>query len=142
MGGKGHYYSDFESECAADASPLGYRWPVIPSSWIDGVPVTTDGGRHQVINPATGAAVAELALATGADVDMAVASARAALPGWSGATPAERSAVLAKLADPAIYTGRGSVVTDLQKEKARLEREVANAEKRWLAAQEALEAAA
>ncbi len=50
--------------------------------------------------------------------------------------------VLAKLADPAIYAGPGSVVTDLQKEKARLEREVENAERRWLAAQEALEAAA
>ncbi|HQS14483.1 MAG TPA: ABC-F family ATP-binding cassette domain-containing protein [Reyranella sp.] len=50
--------------------------------------------------------------------------------------------VLAKLADPAIYAGPGSVVTELQKEKARLEREVGNAEKRWLAAQEALEAAA
>ncbi|KAF0099971.1 MAG: ATP-binding cassette subfamily F member 3 [Rhodospirillaceae bacterium] len=50
--------------------------------------------------------------------------------------------VLARLADPAIYAGPGSVVTDLQKEKARLEREVQNAEKRWLTAQEALEAAA
>ena len=50
--------------------------------------------------------------------------------------------VLAKLSDPAIYAGPGSVVTDLQKEKARLEREVENAEKRWLTAQEALEAAA
>ena len=50
--------------------------------------------------------------------------------------------VLARLADPAIYSGPGSVVTELQKEKARLEREVANAEKRWLSAQEALEAAA
>ena len=50
--------------------------------------------------------------------------------------------VLAKLADPAIYAGPGSVVTELQKEKARLEREVENAEKRWLSAQEALEAAA
>jgi ATP-binding cassette subfamily F protein 3 len=50
--------------------------------------------------------------------------------------------VLARLADPAIYAGPGSVVTELQKEKARLEREVENAEKRWLNAQEALEAAA
>jgi ATP-binding cassette subfamily F protein 3 len=49
--------------------------------------------------------------------------------------------VLAKLGDPAIYAGPGNVVTDLQKEKARLEREVENAEKRWLTAQEALEAA-
>ena len=54
--------------------------------------------------------------------------------------------VLASLADPAIYSRQGSsggsVVAELQKEKARLEREVANAEKRWLSAQEAMEAAA
>ena len=50
--------------------------------------------------------------------------------------------VLARLADPAIYSGPGTAVADLQKEKARLEREVANAERRWLSAQEALEAAA
>jgi len=71
---------------------------VIASSWIDGEPVTTGGDRHQVVNPATGTVVAEFALATAADVDTAVASARAALPGWSAATPAERSAVLADLA--------------------------------------------
>ena len=70
-----------------------------PSSWIDGVPVTTAGAAHQVINPATGAVVAELSLATPADVDLAVASARAALSGWSAATPSERSAVLFKLAE-------------------------------------------
>lgn len=61
--------------------------------------MVTDGSRHQVINPATGAVVAELALATPADVDRAVASARAALPRWSAATPAERSAVLFALAE-------------------------------------------
>ena len=72
---------------------------MIPSSWIDGAPVSTAGPRHRVINPATGDQVAELALATPADVDVAVASARAALPGWSTATPAERSAVLFKLAE-------------------------------------------
>ena len=72
---------------------------MIASSWINGAPVTTSGDRHQVINPATGAVVADLALATPADVDAAVASARAALPDWSGATPAERSAVLVKLGE-------------------------------------------
>lgn len=72
---------------------------MIPSSWIDGVAVSTDGPHHQVINPATGRSVAELALATPVDVDRAVASARAALPGWSGATCAERSAVLFTLAE-------------------------------------------
>jgi ATP-binding cassette subfamily F protein 3 len=50
--------------------------------------------------------------------------------------------VAAKLADPAIYAGAGTVVADLQREKGRLEREVANAEKRWLSAQEAFEKAA
>ena len=58
----------------------------------------TGGGLHQVINPATGEVVAEYALAVPADVDAAVAAARAALPGWATATPVDRSAVLAKLA--------------------------------------------
>lgn len=55
---------------------------------------------------------------------------------------AQLDGIIARLADPTIYTGPGTVVTDLQREKARLEREVANAEQRWLTAQEALEKAA
>ena len=58
----------------------------------------TGGPRHRVINPANGSVVAELALAQPRDVDVAVAAARTSLAGWSGATPAERSAVLFKLA--------------------------------------------
>ena len=71
----------------------------VASSWIDGAPVVTGGGLHQVINPANGAPVAEMALATSADVDRAVASARAALRGWATATPVDRAGVLAKLAE-------------------------------------------
>lgn len=71
----------------------------VSSSWIDGAPVTTGGGVHQVINPADGSTVAELALATPGDVDRAVASARAALRGWATATPVDRAGVLAKLAE-------------------------------------------
>lgn len=70
----------------------------VASSWINGAAVATSGDPHHVINPATGSVVAEYALATPADVDTAVAAARAALPGWATAAPAERSAVLAKLA--------------------------------------------
>ncbi|ORA31765.1 gamma-aminobutyraldehyde dehydrogenase [Mycobacterium aquaticum] len=70
----------------------------VAGNWINGGAVATGGPAHTVINPATGEAVAEYAMATPADVDIAVASARAALPEWSTATPAERSAVLAKLA--------------------------------------------
>ncbi|MBX9945536.1 MAG: ATP-binding cassette domain-containing protein, partial [Reyranella sp.] len=55
---------------------------------------------------------------------------------------AQLDGVVAKLGDPATYAGPATVVTDLQREKARLEREVANAEQRWLNAQEALEKAA
>ncbi|UYN97363.1 MAG: ABC-F family ATP-binding cassette domain-containing protein [Enhydrobacter sp.] len=53
----------------------------------------------------------------------------------------QRAEIEAKLADPATYAGAPSVVADLQKEKLRLERELAHAEHDWLAAQEALEAA-
>ncbi|MDV3130060.1 gamma-aminobutyraldehyde dehydrogenase [Mycobacterium sp. 21AC1] len=70
----------------------------LASSWINGASVATGGGTHVITDPATGKTVAEYALATPADVDTAVAAARAALPAWSGATPAERSEVLAKLA--------------------------------------------
>ena len=70
----------------------------VAGSWIDGAPVVTGGGLHHVINPATGEVVADYALAAPADVDAAVGAARAAFPGWATATPAERSAVLAKLA--------------------------------------------
>ncbi|MGH3674177.1 MAG: gamma-aminobutyraldehyde dehydrogenase [Mycobacterium sp.] len=70
----------------------------VASSWIDGAAVATGGARHQIINPANGDVVAECALAAPTDVDAAVAAARAALPGWAGATPADRSTVLAKLA--------------------------------------------
>jgi ATP-binding cassette subfamily F protein 3 len=47
----------------------------------------------------------------------------------------------AKLADPATYSGPPEAIADLQKEKLRLERELAHAEHDWLVAQEALEAA-
>jgi len=71
----------------------------LAGSWIDGASVVTRGPVHRVVNPANGTTVAELALATAADVDVAVASARAALRGWAGAAPVERSTVLAKLAE-------------------------------------------
>lgn len=70
----------------------------VASSWINGASVETNGGTHQIVDPATGKSVAEYSLATATDVDTAVAAARAAFPAWAGATPAERSAVLAKLA--------------------------------------------
>jgi ATP-binding cassette subfamily F protein 3 len=53
----------------------------------------------------------------------------------------QRTEIEAKLADPATYSAPPTVAADLQKEKTRLERELAHAEHEWLVAQEAYEAA-
>jgi ATP-binding cassette subfamily F protein 3 len=53
----------------------------------------------------------------------------------------QRTEIEAKLADPATYTGGPEAAAELQKEKVRLERELAHAEHDWMVAQEALEAA-
>ncbi|MER5850542.1 gamma-aminobutyraldehyde dehydrogenase [Streptomyces sp. NPDC002012] len=70
----------------------------------------TSGRHHEVVNPATGETVYTYELAGTADVDAAVAAAREAFPGWSGATLAERAeamhrfaAVLAEQADDFAY---------------------------------------
>ena len=68
---------------------------VVPH-WIGGRAVTGNGARLPVFNPASGLAVREVALATSADVDTAVASARAALPGWSQTPAVRRARVLAR----------------------------------------------
>jgi ATP-binding cassette, subfamily F, member 3 len=52
-----------------------------------------------------------------------------------------KNEIEAKLADPATYSGPPEAIAELQKEKLRLERELAHAEHDWLVAQEALEAA-
>ncbi|MFJ4872437.1 gamma-aminobutyraldehyde dehydrogenase [Streptomyces sp. NPDC088757] len=58
----------------------------------------TSGQDHHVIDPATGKTVYTYALASTADVDEAVAAAKAAFPGWAGATPGERSDALHRFA--------------------------------------------
>ncbi|CCK27139.1 Gamma-aminobutyraldehyde dehydrogenase [Streptomyces davaonensis JCM 4913] len=58
----------------------------------------TSGRTYAVVDPATGEEVLSYELAGVADVDAAVAAARAAFPGWAGATPGERSDALHKLA--------------------------------------------
>ncbi|KQR97313.1 1-pyrroline dehydrogenase [Williamsia sp. Leaf354] len=72
--------------------------PTLPAGWVSGRDFVAAGPVHTVVDPSTDLPVAQMALATAADVDTAVTVARAALPGWSGATPATRSAVLRRLA--------------------------------------------
>jgi len=52
-----------------------------------------------ILNPRTGGLILEVAEASTAQVDRAVAAARRAFEGWSRTTPAERSAALLRIAD-------------------------------------------
>jgi 1-pyrroline dehydrogenase len=65
-----------------------------------------------VLNPATGESIGEVPNASADDVDEAVERAKAVLPEWLDATPAERSELLLKLAD---------VISDNAEELAQIE---------------------
>lgn len=58
-----------------------------------------DGQTESVVNPATAQEIAQAPLSTAADVDLAVAAAKAALPDWAKTTPGERATALLALAD-------------------------------------------
>ncbi|MFI7388668.1 gamma-aminobutyraldehyde dehydrogenase [Streptomyces sp. NPDC049813] len=83
------------------------------TNFVGGRPARGTSGRtHTVVDPATGADVLRYELAGPDDVDAAVAAARAAFPGWSGATPGERSDALHRFA---------GVLAERAEEFARLE---------------------
>jgi malonate-semialdehyde dehydrogenase (acetylating)/methylmalonate-semialdehyde dehydrogenase len=63
--------------------------------WINGQTLTGTSGRFgDVYNPASGELQARVALATPAEVDIAVAAAAAAFPDWSSQPPLRRARVL------------------------------------------------
>ena len=65
----------------------------VNGAWV----ASQDGREHQVIDPATEEAFVAIALAGPADVDRAVAAARAALPTWRATEPGERRALVERL---------------------------------------------
>ena len=69
----------------------------VTGHWIGGETVTGSAGTLPVVNPATGDVVAETPAGTAADVDRAVAAARASFPAWSATTPQHRADVLRRL---------------------------------------------
>lgn len=70
--------------------------PTLPM-WINGKATTADSRRTaDVFNPATGEVIRKAPLAGKADVDKAVAAARAAFPGWRDATPLRRARILTR----------------------------------------------
>lgn len=67
----------------------------INNEWVN----PHSGKTFQTINPATGQALAEIALAGTVDVAIAVGAAKAAFPAWSQTIAADRARLLFKLAD-------------------------------------------
>lgn len=80
---------------ALAAEPLAPRGLFIGGRWVDGA------ARMPVTSPIDGRPLTDIADATAAEVDAAVASARAAFVrgAWSRAAPAERKKVLHRIAD-------------------------------------------
>lgn len=65
--------------------------------WINGQRVQAQNGRTgDVFNPATGEVVHQVPLAARADVDAAVAAAKAAFPAWRETTPLRRARILTR----------------------------------------------
>lgn len=72
------------------------------ANWIDGRSVPAQAGRHlEVLDPATGMRVAEVADSDAADVALAVQAAQQAFEAsaWRGLRPADRERLLCRLAD-------------------------------------------
>lgn len=67
----------------------------INGEWRD----ASDGTTIKVYNPSNGEYLTEIADAANSDVDDAIASAREAFKSWGKTTPAERAAILNKIAD-------------------------------------------
>jgi 1-pyrroline dehydrogenase len=73
----------------------GTRGNFIGGEWLDGA----NGGVDEVLDPATGEVIAEVASSSAADVDRAVAAAAGAFAGWAATPPGERATALWRLAD-------------------------------------------
>ena len=73
-----------------------------PGHWINAELIeagTSGSERIEVVNPATGDVIAAVPAGTPADVDRAVAAAKAAFPGWSNTDLAERIAAVERLSE-------------------------------------------
>jgi malonate-semialdehyde dehydrogenase (acetylating)/methylmalonate-semialdehyde dehydrogenase len=78
-----------------DALPAEAASARVVPHWIDGVERPSTSGRTApVFNPATGQVTAQVALADQAEIDAAIASARAGFETWSGYSIAKRQAVV------------------------------------------------
>jgi malonate-semialdehyde dehydrogenase (acetylating)/methylmalonate-semialdehyde dehydrogenase len=114
---------------APDKSPKSAAIASI-EHWIGGRIVPGSSGRRaDVFNPATGSVSGQVALASSAEVDAAVASAQAAFPAWADIPPIRRARVMFKFLEllnknrdalaHAITAEHGKVFTDAVGEVSR-----------------------
>ncbi|MBE7941643.1 MULTISPECIES: CoA-acylating methylmalonate-semialdehyde dehydrogenase [Ramlibacter] len=98
--------------------------------WVGGKVVPGQSGRRaDVFNPATGQVTGRVALASTAEVDAAVANAKAAFPAWADTPPIRRARIMFKFLEllnqnkdalaHAITAEHGKVFTDAQGEVSR-----------------------
>jgi malonate-semialdehyde dehydrogenase (acetylating)/methylmalonate-semialdehyde dehydrogenase len=77
--------------------PASANRPTALHLWIGGQRVPSSGPRSgDVFDPATGAVIRTVPLANAADVDRAIAAAKAALPGWRDTAPLRRARILTR----------------------------------------------
>ncbi len=79
----------------ASAEPILKLQNFVGGAFVD----AADGATETIVNPATGAAIAEMPLSSEQDVDRAVRAARGAFEGWASTPPGERARALLRLAD-------------------------------------------
>ena len=76
------------------------KTPIEVSHWINGKPdPATSGRKGAVLNPATGETIAEVGFANAADIDRAVAAAKAASIDWRSTPLSRRAEVMFNLRD-------------------------------------------
>jgi aldehyde dehydrogenase (NAD+) len=83
-----------------------HRQFFIDGAWVEPV----EARAFDVIDPATEQAVTQISLGSAADVDRAVAAARAAFPAFSATAPAERAALLKRVLET--YNARAEDLAD------------------------------
>ncbi|WP_411721034.1 gamma-aminobutyraldehyde dehydrogenase [Mycetocola sp.] len=87
------------------------------SQFINGTLSHSSSGNTAVVrDPSNGEAVSTVSYADSGDVDRAVAAAKAAFPGWSSATPAERSGALTTFAT--LLESRAEEIAQLESRQA------------------------
>ena len=107
------------SPMSVDTPPAAASVADVPS-WIDGRAVQAQGSRRgEVTCAATGQVVRTVAYASAEDVDRAVCSAAAALPGWRSRSPLARARILMRFRE-LLEANRGEIAAMISEEHGKI----------------------